>query len=417
MIAIRAKELRKEYQLREHAARSLKDSVLARLLRTHATRTFAALDGIDFEFEAGLTHAIIGANGCGKSTLLKLITGIIDPTSGTLEVNGRVAALLELGSGFQPEFTGMENIFLQGAILGFTKEQVLERLPAILHFSQLQDFIHTPVKHYSSGMLARLGFSIAVNSDPEILIVDEVLAVGDEVFQQRCLEKMREIRTRGCTIIFVSHALDLVTSIADRILWLDHGRVYGHGSAAEVMRLHTQMTSAPAKIEAGRPRAEDVDMRATATLFSTRLQARGVRIDAVEFRDADGQAVHHFAAGAPLFVSIQISVLDAMPAVQFHLGWNDNDFHPMLKTCLNTDIGALRPGRYTLSIGVEDHHLSPGPYIVTVAFTKTNDPDEIYDLHLRQYEIAVEGHAPRKQAGLMAQFGAVIAKEQMPGSG
>ena len=407
MIAIRAKGLRKEYQLREHAARSLKDSVLSTLIRTSTTRKFAALDGIDFELEAGLTHAIIGANGCGKSTLLKLITGIIDPTSGTLQVNGRVAALLELGSGFQPEFTGMENIFLQGAILGFSKDQVHERLPAILHFSQLEDFIHTPVKHYSSGMLARLGFSIAVNTDPEILIVDEVLAVGDEVFQQRCLEKLREIRTRGCTIIFVSHALELVTAIADRILWLDHGRICAHGPTAEVMRQHTQLTTSSAKVEGSRPRAEDVDLRGTSTLFSTRLHARCVRIDAVEFRAADGQPRREFALGAPQFVSVEITVLEAMPALQFHLGWNDRDFHPMLKTCLNTDLGAVRPGRHTLNIKVEDHHLPPGPYIITVAFTKTNDPDEIYDLHLRYYEIAVAGEPPTKQEGLMAGFGSV----------
>jgi ABC-type polysaccharide/polyol phosphate transport system ATPase subunit len=407
MIAIRAKGLRKEYQLREHAARSLKDTVLASLLGTNKPRRFAALDGIDFEFEAGLTHAIIGANGCGKSTLLKLITGIIDPTSGTIEVHGRVAALLELGSGFQPEFTGMENIFLQGAILGFSKDQVLERLPAILHFSQLEAFIHTPVKHYSSGMLARLGFSIAVNTDPEILIVDEVLAVGDEVFQQRCLERIREMRAGGCTIIFVSHALDLVTAIADRILWLDHGRICAHGTAADVMREHTQMTGASARIEGSGPRAEDVDLRATSTLFSTRLQARGVRIDAVEFRDAEGRPVGEFALGAAHFVGVQLTVLEALPGVQFHLGWNDRDFHPMLKTCLNTDLGAVQPGSYVLSIKVEDHHLPPGPYIVTVAFTKTNDPDEIYDLHLRYYEIAVEGEPPTKADGLFAGFGSV----------
>jgi lipopolysaccharide transport system ATP-binding protein len=194
-----------------------------------------ALRDVSFEVNRGETFCIVGENGCGKSTLLQICAGILHPTSGTANVQGRVAALLELGSGFNPEFSGRDNVYLNGAILGLSNKEMDRRFGEIAAFAEIGDFIHQPVKTYSSGMVVRLAFAVAIHLDPEILLVDEALSVGDVYFRQRCMRKVHELRSRGVTILFVSHSTGDVKAIGDRAMWLDHGRMFAIGQTDVVV--------------------------------------------------------------------------------------------------------------------------------------------------------------------------------------
>ncbi len=197
--------------------------------------TFPALQGVSFNVAAGRTFGIIGRNGSGKSTVLKLVAGITKPTSGAVRVDGRVSALIELGAGFHPEISGRENVFINGIMLGLTKREVARRFDEIVEFAELQEFIDAPVKTYSSGMYMRLGFAVAIHVDPDVLLVDEVLAVGDEGFTHKCLDKFGEFKRRGKTILLVTHSLSLVERFCDEALWLDSGRVRGAGDPKRVV--------------------------------------------------------------------------------------------------------------------------------------------------------------------------------------
>ena len=205
-------------------------------------REFWALQDISFELKHGESMAMIGQNGAGKSTALKILSRIMRPTKGTLLVNGRLSALIEITAGFHPDLTGVENIFLHGTILGMSRKEIELKLEQIVAFSGLEDFIDTPVKRYSSGMYARLGFSIAAHVDPEVLIVDEVLSVGDFVFQQRCMDRMRSVIAGGTTLLFVSHNLKSVTEICQKAILLDHGKVTASGTTDEVLRQYVNTT-------------------------------------------------------------------------------------------------------------------------------------------------------------------------------
>src|SRR2546425_159987 len=210
--------------------RDLMPALTQRLMRherpqRREQKEFWALQDVSFSIPRGEAFGIIGANGAGKSTILKLLSGIMRPTMGRIHVNGRLSALIEVSAGFHPDFTGRENIYLNGAILGMTRAEIRQRFDAIVAFSELEEFLDTPVKRYSSGMFARLGFSVAAHVQPDLLIVDEVLSVGDYLFQQKCLERMQEIMTGGATVIFVSHNLRAVSTLCTRSLLLDRGRV------------------------------------------------------------------------------------------------------------------------------------------------------------------------------------------------
>jgi ABC-type polysaccharide/polyol phosphate transport system ATPase subunit len=194
-----------------------------------------ALDGIDFAAAAGEAVALIGPNGSGKSTLLKLAGGILRPTAGTVEVDGRVTALIELGAGFHPEISGRENVLINGMLLGLSKREVEARIPEIVDFAGIGPFIDQPVKTYSSGMYVRLGFAVAVAVDPDVLLIDEVLAVGDEAFTQRCLDRLARMRRQGVTMVLVSHDLDLVAGFADRAVYLEAGQIRAEGPADAVV--------------------------------------------------------------------------------------------------------------------------------------------------------------------------------------
>lgn len=236
-------QVSKRFQLQE--GKTLREFVPA-LFRGRAwSPPFYALRDVNFRVDRGQSLGIIGRNGSGKSTILKLIAGVTAPSEGEISVYGRVSPLIELGAGFHPDLTGRENVFLNASILGMSRKEALARFNEIISFAELWDFVDTPVKRYSSGMYIRLGFSVAVHSDPEILLVDEVLSVGDAAFQEKCLAKMQEFRSRGVTIVLVSHAMGLVQDFCERALLLDGGRILADGAPADVVQHYTDLVSHP----------------------------------------------------------------------------------------------------------------------------------------------------------------------------
>ena len=218
---------------------------------------FYALRGVSFQVDQGESVALVGSNGAGKSTMLSLVCGLTEPTSGKIAVKGRIAPLLELGSGFHPDLTGRENVFVNGALLGFSEKQMRESFDEIVEFSGIADFIDEATRTYSSGMLVRLAFSVAVHVSPAILIVDEVLAVGDSQFQEKCFQKVAELRRNHTAMLCVSHSPKMVTDFCDRAIWLHHGEMVMDGTAEEVIKAYTAFTVNP---QAGLPRRESVSI-------------------------------------------------------------------------------------------------------------------------------------------------------------
>ncbi len=203
--------------------------------RAHKAREFWPIRNVSFDIRRGETVGVVGQNGSGKSTLLRLMAGACYPSEGTISVRGRIAPLLALGAGFHPDMTGRECVEVNGTALGLTRSEIRDRMDQILHFAELVDFLDTPVRYYSSGMLARLGFSVAVHTDPDLLLVDEVLSVGDHAFQQKCLQRIQDIRASGTTILFVSHDADTVERLCDRVLWLREGHLLRDGNPKTVL--------------------------------------------------------------------------------------------------------------------------------------------------------------------------------------
>jgi ABC-type polysaccharide/polyol phosphate transport system ATPase subunit len=236
-IAIKVNNLVKVYKMYNNKKDMLFENISP--LKKNRHTDYYALNGISFDVKQGETFGIIGTNGAGKSTLLKMITGVSSPTEGTVEVNGKVAALLELGAGFNVEYSGIDNIYLNGTMMGYSKKEMEQRIPQILEFADIGDFIYQPVKTYSSGMFARLAFSVAINVEPDILIVDEALSVGDVYFQNKCYRKFEELKSRGTTVIFVSHDIQAVKQMCSRVLWIEKGIMQMCGDSIEVCNEYT----------------------------------------------------------------------------------------------------------------------------------------------------------------------------------
>lgn len=217
--------------------------IFHRMLRTGRKReAFWALRDATFNIHRGEAVAFVGRNGAGKSTVLSLIAGALKPSAGSVKVRGRLGALLELGAGFHPDLTGRENIYLNASLLGLSKQEIARQFDSILDFSELQEFIDVPLRNYSSGMQVRLGFSVAIHIDPEILIMDEALAVGDQAFQKKCVARIDQFKKSGITLLFVSHSPEQVLNLCERIIWLDHGRVMADGPAREVIKQYHAAT-------------------------------------------------------------------------------------------------------------------------------------------------------------------------------
>jgi ABC-type polysaccharide/polyol phosphate transport system ATPase subunit len=258
---------------------------------------FWALKDVSFEVCSGETLGIIGRNGAGKSTVLKLLSSITRPTSGSVRVRGKLAALIEVGAGFHPDLTGRENVFLNGTILGLKRRRIHALFDRIVEFAELESFIDTPVKRYSSGMYVRLGFAIAAHVDPEVLLIDEVLAVGDLAFQQKCLQRIQELKRAGTTMIFISHNLNAVQRICDRALFLARGEVAAEGEVATVIQAYREQVVT-------RERQRLASLRAKQQARQPDGGAGAVRIDAIELHDADGQPAESFATGDSLTIEV-----------------------------------------------------------------------------------------------------------------
>ena len=237
--AIIVKNVSMRFNLATERVDSLKDLIIKKLkFQSVSFDEFWALRNISFSVNKGESCALIGANGSGKSTMLKIISGILTPTKGSVEVNGSIAPLIELGAGFDPELTGRENIFLNGAILGYSKKLMMEKYDEIIDFSELRDFIDVPVKNYSSGMIARLGFSIATMVKPDILVVDEILAVGDQAFQDKCHKRLEYMMNNGTTVLLVSHSAPDIKRICQKVVWIDRSNLRFVGDVDEALSLY-----------------------------------------------------------------------------------------------------------------------------------------------------------------------------------
>jgi ABC-type polysaccharide/polyol phosphate transport system ATPase subunit len=234
-IVIDVQNVTMKFKLSTQKIDSFKEFLVRKIKRKIQYKEFTALKSVSFHVMKGERLAIIGHNGAGKSTLLKAISGVMKPTEGSISINGTIAPLLELGAGFDPELSGFENIYLNGAVLGKSKKYIDERLEEIINFADLGDFLHVQVKNYSSGMRARLGFSIATQIEPDILIVDEILSVGDQAFRQKSLDRMYKLMSQGRTVLLVSHDLGQIQSLADRVLWLDKGEIKDIGKPDEII--------------------------------------------------------------------------------------------------------------------------------------------------------------------------------------
>jgi ABC-type polysaccharide/polyol phosphate transport system ATPase subunit len=308
--AIAIEDVSKDYRLwgRRSQFATLKSALLKRDLALAPDAAVAALRHVSFAVDRGEAFGIIGRNGSGKSTLLKLISGILKPTSGRVSVNGRVAALIELGAGFHPEITGRENIYINGIMLGLSRREIDQRFDKIVEFSGISEFLDQPVKTYSSGMYVRLGFAVAVHVDPDVLLIDEVLSVGDEEFSARCIAKIQEMKYRGVTLLFVTHQLDQVRNLCDRALWLDHGRTEAIGDPMRVVDAYLQEVSGTppaAPEEKAEPEPEEKKPKET---DEERWGSGEIVLKRVALTDHEGRQLVALAAGTPVILDMDVDV-------------------------------------------------------------------------------------------------------------
>jgi ABC-type polysaccharide/polyol phosphate transport system ATPase subunit len=324
-----------------------------------------AIVDLSFEIAAGEMVGVVGRNGSGKSTLLKLLAGIVRPTLGSVEVRGRLAALLELGAGFHPEISGRENIEINGLLLGLSRRQIAERFDAIVRFAEIEEFLDAPLKTYSSGMAVRLGFSIAAHSDPDVLLVDEVLAVGDEAFSHRCLEKFAEFERAGKTILVVSHDLALVSQRCRRAIWLDRGRLQADGPADETVALYRERVA----VEEGGRRREATGSERPVPERPARIGSGAVMVEEVTLLDGAGRPAGRIVSGEP--AALQMRVRASEPLSDFVFGFAISTVSGQSVFGSNTDIDGFRAGEFggegQVTLEIPALALGPGVYSLDAA--------------------------------------------------
>src|SRR6476646_2369481 len=374
--------------------------------------TFPALRGVSFQVPKGCTYGVIGRNGSGKSTLLKCVAGITRPTEGTVTVDGRISALIELGAGFHPEISGRENIFINGIMLGLTKREIQRRFDEIVEFAEMRDFIDAPVKTYSSGMYMRLGFAVAIHVDPEVLLVDEVLAVGDEGFTLKCLDKFAEFRRLNKSILLVTHSLDLVEKFCDQALWLDGGRAMQHGDPLRVVGAYLTKveegeehllasTTERAVEQAGRSAQEgqaaegttEHPVDPTSNMFQAtegRWGSREVEITDVAFVDPNGAAAFVFHSGEPMAIRVRLHAAQPTDDFVFGVGLFNADGVCCYGT--NTYLEEMAPERLAgdaeMTFAIDSLDLVEGTYKVDIAIHKRDGYP--YDYHRLLYTFRVK---------------------------
>ena len=390
---------------------TLKSALLQRsILRDlQPNETFPALTNVSFTVPKGSTFGVIGRNGSGKSTALKLVAGITKPTSGTVDVVGRISALIELGAGFHPEISGRENVFINGIMLGLTKREIQNRFDDIVDFAELREFIDAPVKTYSSGMYMRLGFAVAINVDPDVLLVDEVLAVGDEGFTHKCLDKFGEFRRRGKTILLVTHSLNMVERFCDDAVWIDAGAKRAEGDPKRVVGAYLSFveeseekllaaTTARAVEEASAIETSAAPDRAPADPTSNMFQAtegrwgsREVEITDVALLTAEGQPSFIFHTGDPVSIRLKMRAHQTTDDFVFGIGLFNADGVCCYGT--NTFAEAMNPERLAsgdaeATFAIDALDLVEGTYKLDVAVHKRDGAP--YDYHRLLYTFRVK---------------------------
>jgi len=345
---VRISHVSKRFTVRKDSSLKERIVTLGRAGRAHK-QDFWALSDVSLDIRAGNTIGLIGHNGSGKSTLLKVIGGIIQPTSGTVEQRGRIAALLELGAGFHPDLTGRENVFLNASVLGLSSEETAAQFDAILEFSGVGEFIDTQIKFYSSGMYVRLAFAIAVHTDPDILLVDEVLAVGDEQFQRKCLDKISEFQSEGRTIIIVSHALDQIAALCDRVILMNRGQMVYDGIPVTAIERFRELL---AHNGVGEARPDEI--------------STAIAIQGIEIIGEDGSSRETLAAGESFVM--RVGVKSYVPVEEWDIGFSIDTAMGQMALASNTDLLRLRlaplDGIRSVDIAVNGAQLSPGRYVV-----------------------------------------------------
>jgi ABC-type polysaccharide/polyol phosphate transport system ATPase subunit len=393
---------------------TLKSALLQRsILRDlQPSETFPALTDVSFSVPKGSTYGVMGRNGSGKSTALKLVAGITKPTSGSVRVEGRISALIELGAGFHPEISGRENVFINGIMLGLTKREIQERFDEIVDFAELREFIDAPVKTYSSGMYMRLGFAVAINVNPDVLLVDEVLAVGDEGFTHKCLDKFAEFKRSNKTILLVTHSLNLIERFCDEALWLDNGHAMSHGDPKRVVgayltkveeseeKLLAQTTARAVESASRGPASQggpdhtaEQPVDPTSNMFQAtegRWGSREVEITDVAFLDREGRPSFVFHSGDPIAVRIKLRA--AQPVADFVFGFGLFNADGVCCYGTNTYLEELTPqqlsGEAEATFAIESLDLVEGTYKVDIAVHKIDGFP--YDYHRLLYTFRVK---------------------------
>jgi ABC-2 type transport system ATP-binding protein len=387
--AISIEGVSKTYRLYHERNQSVKAAVMRRARVRY--ESFPALDDVSLEVPAGETFGFIGENGSGKSTLLKCIARILRPDAGTIRTEGKISALLELGAGFHPELSGRDNVYLNGAILGLSRKQLNDRFDDIVGFAGLEHFIDTPVKNYSSGMYVRLGFSVAINVDPDILLVDEVLAVGDEEFQRRCAEKFAELKHSGKTVVIVSHALGTVRNLCDEVALLEHGKLRATGPAGEVIDKYVSDVH--------------VDREADGE-YGSRWGSGEGRIERVELLGAGDRPATAIHTGDELTIRLHYDLSEPIPKPVF--GVAIQTLEGFTVTGPNTrQVGAVPDqlsGRGHVELRVPRLMLAPGTYDLSVSLYDYSC-SHAFDFRHRTLRFDVERGDPAEEHGVMALGG------------
>jgi lipopolysaccharide transport system ATP-binding protein len=417
MSAIGFDRVSKRFTLQRERPRSFQELFLnlLRLRGSHSRERYWALRDVSFGIEPGETVGIVGDNGAGKSTLLKLVCRIIEPSTGSIAVDGRVSALLELGAGFHPDLTGRENVYLNGSILGLGKAEVDQVFDDILSFSEMERFIDSPVKHYSSGMYMRLGFSIAIHVRPDILLVDEVLAVGDQAFQLRCLDKINEMKRQGITIVLVTHNLETVRDLCTRAIWLDQGQIRAEGAVDNVIEhyltevwatdRHALQQAEAMRRGNGQTGSEDEGGPALETDQSLwRWGSREAEIVSVQLLDSQGQERRSFQTGEKLVIRIHFNAKQRVEGPQFGIAlFHPSGFHingP--NTALSgMDIEAIEGEGYVDHV-IDNLPLLPGTYLSSISIYD-REGVHAYDFHHQAYTFRV-----RPSASVQEKYGSFL---------
>jgi lipopolysaccharide transport system ATP-binding protein len=358
-IAIEARGLGKRYVLGERGRAPLRRS----------REELWALRDVDLEIERGTAVGVIGHNGAGKTTLLKILSRITAPSTGEARIRGSVGSLLEVGTGFHPELSGRDNVYLNGAILGMRRREIKAKFDEIVAFAEVERFLDTPVKRYSSGMYVRLAFAVAAHLEPDILIVDEVLAVGDASFQRKCLGKMGEVSSEGRTVLFVSHNMGAIRSLTPRAIWLDHGAVADDGPTQQVV---SDYLSSTAGAEAAVVDLSDDALRRTVGKWT----ARRVRFESVALLSTDDEPVVTMPQNAPLRFQITFGVREPVRFLELYARVKTPDGLMLFTSFSGQRVESIGPGRYTITCEFHDHRLSPGRYGVELV-ARATDPEDI----------------------------------------